>query len=88
MDASVAHFSGGVWLRMVPKTGWIAWDQAARGIVTYNANAGWAALPTGGGAGGPVNYNPFQKRISIPLASQFPTTKSTTGAGGIARQRP
>jgi len=45
-EGSVAHFSGGAWLRLVPKAGWIAWDQAAGGIVTYDATTGWAALPT------------------------------------------
>jgi len=81
-DGSVAHFSGGAWLRLAPKTGWIAWDQAAGGIVSYDNVNGWSALPTGGGSGGPVTYNPFQKRVAIPLASQFPALQSTTGAAG------
>jgi len=81
-DGSVAYFSGGAWLRMIPGTGWLAWDQAAGGIVTYDANTGWSALPTGGSAGGPVTYNPFAKRVEIPLASVFPTVKSTPGAVG------
>jgi len=50
-DGSVAHFSGGAWLRLTPKTGWIAWDQGAGGIVTYDNVNGWSALPTGGGSG-------------------------------------
>ncbi len=51
-DGSVAHFSGGAWLRLTPQTGWIAWDQGAGGIVTYDSVNGWAVLPTGGGSGG------------------------------------
>ncbi len=83
-DGAVAHYSGGAWLRLTPRTGWIAWDQAAGGIITYDNVNGWSALQTGGGGGygGPVTYNPFQKRVAIPLASQFPTSKSTTGAVG------
>jgi uncharacterized protein DUF2793 len=46
-DDSVAHFSGGVWLRMIPQTGWIAWNQAAGWIVTYDASNGWSALASG-----------------------------------------
>jgi uncharacterized protein DUF2793 len=46
-EDSVAHFSGGAWLRLVPQTGWIAWDQAVGGIVIYDATSGWNALATG-----------------------------------------
>jgi len=90
-DNSVAHFSGGAWLLLIPQTGWIAWDQAAGGIVTFDVTTGWAALPTGGGSGGsggPVTYNPFAKRVEIPLKNQFPTDKSTTGATGTITDDP
>jgi len=46
-DDSVAHFSGGAWLRLIPQTGWIAWDQAAGGVTTFDAATGWNALVTG-----------------------------------------
>jgi uncharacterized protein DUF2793 len=49
-DDSVAHFSGGAWLRMIPQTGWIAWDQAVGGITTFDATSGWTALATGADA--------------------------------------
>jgi len=78
-DGSVAHFSSGAWLRLIPLTGWLAWDQAAGGIKTYDASIGWAALSINNG---PVTYNPFQKRVEVPLASIFPTVKSTPGAVG------
>jgi len=78
-DGSVAHFSGGAWLRLIPQTGWIAWDQAVGGIKTYGTTTGWSALLI---SNGPVTYNPFQKRVEVPLASVFPTVKSTPGAVG------
>ena len=46
-DGSVALFSGGAWLQLVPQTGWLAWDQAAGALLTYDATSGWAALSTG-----------------------------------------
>jgi uncharacterized protein DUF2793 len=49
-DDSVAHFSGEAWLRMIPQTGWIAWDQAVGGIVIYDATTGWTPLATGANA--------------------------------------
>ena len=88
-DDSVALFSGGAWLRLIPQTGWLAWDQGAGGIVTYDSATGWSALQTGGGgAGGPVTYNPFAKRVEIPLASDFPSSRNTTGAAGSISDDP
>lgn len=49
-EDSVAHFSGGAWLRLIPQTGWIAWDQAVGGITTYDATTGWNPLATGSDA--------------------------------------
>jgi uncharacterized protein DUF2793 len=49
-DDNVAHFSGGAWLRMIQQSGWIAWDQAAGGIITYDATTGWTPLATGADA--------------------------------------
>ena len=46
-DNSVALYSGGAWLRLVPQTGWIAWDQEVGGIITFDATTGWVALDTG-----------------------------------------
>jgi len=84
-DGSVAHFSGGAWLRLIPLSGWLAWDQAVGGIKTYDASIGWAALSIDSG---PVTYNPFQNRVEIPLASVFPTAKSTPGAMGAITDDP
>jgi len=84
-DGSVAHYSGGAWLRLIPQTGWIAWDQAVGGIKTYDATTGWSALTINKG---PVTYNPFQNRVEIPLASVFPTVKSTPGAAGTITDDP
>ena len=50
-DASVALYSGGAWLQLVPQTGWLAWDQAAGELLTYDSASGWAALSTGSSAG-------------------------------------
>ncbi len=87
---SVALFSGGAWLRLIPQNGWLAWDQAAGGIVTYDSATGWSALQTGGsgGSGGPVTYNPFAKRVEIPRAADFPAARSTTGAAGSINDDP
>jgi len=46
-DNSVALFSGGAWLQLIPQTGWIAWDQDVGGIITYDTTTGWTALATG-----------------------------------------
>jgi len=84
-DGSVAHYSGGAWLRVIPQTGWIAWDQNVGGIKTYDNTTGWLALSINNG---PVTYNPFAKRVDIPLASVFPTIKSTPGAVGAITDDP
>lgn len=46
-DNSVALYSGGAWLRLVPQTGWIAWDHDNGEIITFDATAGWIAPDTG-----------------------------------------
>jgi len=42
-DGSVAHYSGGAWLKLVPKVGWIAWDQVAGGVLAWTGSA-WSRL--------------------------------------------
>ncbi len=42
-DGSVAHYSGGAWLRLIPKSGWIAWDQAAGAMLVWTGSA-WSGL--------------------------------------------
>jgi len=42
-NGSVAHFSGGTWLRLIPKVGWIAWDQAAGAMLVWTGSA-WPGL--------------------------------------------
>jgi len=42
-DGSVAHFSGGAWLRLIPTTGWLAWDQAA-GAMLISTGSVWIGL--------------------------------------------
>jgi len=42
-DGSVAHYSGGAWLRLIPTTGWIAWDQAAGAMLVWTGSA-WSRL--------------------------------------------
>ncbi len=81
-DESVALWSGGAWLQLVPQTGWLAWDQDAGELLTYDGASGWAALSTGGSSGRPVTYNPFAKRVEAPLAADFATDRSTAGAAG------
>ena len=46
-DDSVAQFSGGAWHRLIPQTGWLAWDRDAGGITTFDTATGWTALATG-----------------------------------------
>jgi Protein of unknown function (DUF2793) len=48
-DASVALFSGGAWLRLVPQTGWSAHDAATSRNLVFDG-AAWAAAASGGGA--------------------------------------
>ena len=42
-DGSVAHFSGGAWLRLIPGTGWLAWDQGAGSVLVWTGSA-WSGL--------------------------------------------
>ena len=42
-DASVAQFSGGVWLRLVPQTGWLAWGAAGSQLLVWTGSA-WTGL--------------------------------------------
>ena len=42
-DDSVALFSGGAWLRMIPQTGWLAWDQASNSALVWTGSA-WSGL--------------------------------------------
>jgi len=42
-DGSVAHYSGGAWLRMIPQTGWITWNQAAGAMLVWTGSA-WSGL--------------------------------------------
>ena len=42
-DGSVAHFSGGAWLRLIPGTGWIAWDQEATTVRVWTSSS-WSGL--------------------------------------------
>ncbi len=32
-DNSIALFSGGAWLRLIPQTGWMAWDVSASNLL-------------------------------------------------------
>ena len=42
-DASVAQFSGGAWLRLIPQTGWLAWDAASGQLLVWTGSA-WTGL--------------------------------------------
>ena len=42
-DASVAHFSGGAWLRLIPQSGWRAWDAAGGTLLIWSGSA-WTGL--------------------------------------------
>ncbi len=42
-DDSVALFSGGAWLRLIPQTGWLAWDQGAGSALVWTGSA-WSGL--------------------------------------------
>jgi len=44
-DNSIALFSGGAWLRLIPQVGWMAWDVAAGELLVWNGSA-WTALNT------------------------------------------
>lgn len=42
-DASVAQFSGGAWLRLVPQAGWLAWNEAGSQFLVWTGSA-WTGL--------------------------------------------
>ncbi len=42
-DASVAQFSGGAWLRLVPQTGWRVWNAASGTLLVWTGSA-WTGL--------------------------------------------
>ena len=42
-DASVAQFSGGAWHRLIPQTGWLAWNEA-NGVVLVWTGSAWTGL--------------------------------------------
>ena len=44
-DASAAQFSGGAWLRLVPQTGWLAWNAANGQLLVWTGSA-WLTLDT------------------------------------------
>ncbi len=42
-DASVAQFSGGAWQRLIPQTGWLAWNEANGAVLVWTGSA-WTGL--------------------------------------------
>lgn len=42
-DSSVAQFSGGAWLRLIPQTGWLAWNAASGQFLVWTGSA-WTGL--------------------------------------------
>lgn len=42
-DASVAQFSGGAWIRLMPQTGWLAWDVQSSTLLVWTGSA-WIGL--------------------------------------------
>ncbi len=42
-DASAAQFSGGAWHRLIPQTGWLAWNEA-NGVVLVWTGSAWTGL--------------------------------------------
>jgi len=42
-DTSVAQFSGGAWLRLIPQTGWLAWNAASGQLLVWTGSA-WTGL--------------------------------------------
>ena len=42
-DASVAQFSGGAWHRLIPQTGWLAWDADLGQLLVWTGSA-WTGL--------------------------------------------
>jgi len=42
-DVSVAQFSGGAWLRLIPQTGWLVWNAASGQLLVWTGSA-WTGL--------------------------------------------
>ncbi|WP_428542845.1 DUF2793 domain-containing protein [Profundibacter sp.] len=42
-DGDLVLFSGGAWLRLIPQTGWMAWDVTASELLVWNGSA-WASF--------------------------------------------
>lgn len=42
-DASVAQFSGGAWHRLIPQSGWLAWNAASGKLLLWTGSA-WTGL--------------------------------------------
>ena len=42
-DASATQFSGGAWQRLIPQTGWLAWDAASGQLLVWTGSA-WTGL--------------------------------------------
>ena len=42
-DGSVAQFSGGAWLRLVPQVGWLVWNAASGQLLVWTGSA-WTGL--------------------------------------------
>ncbi len=42
-DNSIALFSGGAWLRLIPQTGWTAWDVSAGELLVWSGSA-WSSF--------------------------------------------
>lgn len=49
-ETSIALYSGGMWVKITPATGWIAWVSNQSAHFIYNSV--WSVLNTGGGGGG------------------------------------
>ncbi|WP_428542644.1 DUF2793 domain-containing protein [Profundibacter sp.] len=44
-DNSIALFSGGAWLRLIPQVGWMAWDVSASELLVWNGSAWVSFVP-------------------------------------------
>ena len=45
-DNSIALLSGGAWLRLIPQTGWLAWDVSASELLIWNGSAWGTYVPS------------------------------------------
>ncbi|NOX40891.1 MAG: DUF2793 domain-containing protein, partial [Alphaproteobacteria bacterium] len=86
-DKSVAHYSGGAWLRLIPKTGWIAWDQATGAVLVWIGSA-WNGLDVAmglltrtatvqvcaGAAGSAINVATAEELLSGLTGASVPST--------------